>query len=327
VPVELLFLNHQEVASLLSIELVLDAVRQTFIGEAKQQLDLGPAAPMPVSEQGWLMAMPAALRDEQVAGVKWLGYFNRAAGDATPTSWANILVLNRIGDGLPFAFLDCTEITSMRTAGGHAVVAAQALARSDAKTLAVLGTGVQAAAGIRAFDASFNLEQITVYSRSPRSREKLVAELAKDLRASISAVDDPETLARSGDILLTCSAASQPVLREQWIAPGTTVVAVSAFHDLDPALAHAADRWFLGNRTSDVAHILEEPKFADQLDARDVRGTIGEVLAGRIAGRTSADERVLFTHMGMGALDVAVGYRLYQQALAQGRGQKLRLAD
>jgi ornithine cyclodeaminase/alanine dehydrogenase-like protein (mu-crystallin family) len=322
----LLFLNHADVAELLDIPLTLSAVRDAFIAEAQGQVNLGPAAPMPVTEQGWLMAMPAVLQSEDVAGVKWLGYYQREQNDITPSSWGNLLVLNNTTDGLPFALLDCTDITALRTAGGHAVVAAQALARQDARKLSVLGTGSQAEAGIRAFDAAFLLERITVYSRSKINRARLVARLAPSLRSTLVAAETPEQLAYEADILLTCSGAIQPVIQAEWLAPGITVVAVSAFRDLDPRFSNLADAWYLGNKTSDWKHIVELPEFAPHVDATRVDGTLGEILLGRIPGRTSQEQRILFTHMGMGALDVAVGNRVYQKARATGKGQTLHLA-
>jgi ornithine cyclodeaminase/alanine dehydrogenase-like protein (mu-crystallin family) len=112
---------------------------------------------------------------------------------------------------------------------------------------------------------------------------------------------------------------------EQWLAPGATVLAMSAFNDLDPAFASKADRWFLGNRTSDVAHIVEA--FAEGgVSAEDVSGTLGELLVGKVGGRKSDEERILYTHMGMGAHDIAVGALLCEQASAKGIGQHLKLA-
>ncbi|MDR1358374.1 MAG: ornithine cyclodeaminase family protein [Coriobacteriales bacterium] len=324
--IELLFLNHDEVAGLLSVELVLAAVREVFLSEARGELITGPATPMPVSPAGWLMAMPSSLTTEGVAGVKWLGYFERAPESGIPTSWGNLLILNHIHNGLPYALLDATDITARRTAGGHAVVAAQALARTDANSLAILGTGVQAEAGIIAFDKAFELERITVYSRTRAHLEQFIKRFDGAVRAKLIAVESPETLVRQADILLTCSAATSPVIRAEWIKPGTTVIAVSAFHDLDPGLASLVDRWYLGNRTSDWEHIVEHPEFADKLRGLQVSGTLGEVLSGKLPGREHDGQRILFTHMGMGALDLAVGDRVYKRALERGVGQWLRLA-
>jgi ornithine cyclodeaminase/alanine dehydrogenase-like protein (mu-crystallin family) len=325
-PLDVLVLSHEEVAALLDTRLVLEATREVFIAEAQGLMGLGPAAPMPVSAQGWLMAMPGTLSAQGVAGVKWGGYYERDQADPTPTNWGNILLLNRVADGLPYALLECTDITAWRTAGGHAVFGALTLARKDASRLAVLGTGVQAEAGIRAFDEVFDLSQITVYSRSAAHRDAFVERLSPDLRAPLKAVSDPRLLAEDADILLTCSSAETPVISAEWITPGTTVVAVSAFHDLDPALTNRVDKWFLGNATSDVEHIIELPKFKADVDASNVTGTIGEVLTEKIVGREHDDEIILFSHMGMGTLDVALGAKLYERARAKGLGTTLRLA-
>ena len=324
--VELLCLNSQEVHRLLDVSLILEAVREALVSEATGNLSLGPAAPMPTDSRGWLMAMPAALKDSGLAGVKWLGYYQREAADKTPTSWGNILILNSATSGLPYALLDCTEITAQRTAGGHALVAAQALANHQAKRLAVLGSGAQARAGILNFDATLDLQHITVYSCSAKHRQALVEELAGQLRASISAASSPEELTKDANLILTCSSATEPVVMAENIRPGATVLAVSAFHDLDPAITARADKWFLGNRSSDMSHIVSPPAFVEHLDSRKICGTLGEVLLSRVSGREHDKQIILYTHMGMGALDVAVGQKIYKRALAEGLGQKIRLA-
>jgi ornithine cyclodeaminase/alanine dehydrogenase-like protein (mu-crystallin family) len=324
--VDLLFLNAQEVAALISVEDVVFAVEETFRADGRGEIVLGPAEPMPVSKQGWLMAMPAAVASIETAGVKWLGYFDRGKDAPYPTTWGNILILNRTDNGLPFAIMDCTQITAMRTAGGHAVVAAKHLAKKNPKTLGVLGCGAQARAGSRAFDTVFDLEEIRLYAKTPAHAEALAKELSESSRARITVAENASEIAEGADLLLTASSANSTVIREEWIGAGCTVTAVSAFSDLDPALSRKADKWILGKRESDNAHIVRSERFSERLDEADVYGTLGEILAGERTGRDDDTQRILFTHMGMGALDTAVGKRVYDRAIESGSGQWIRLA-
>jgi len=326
--VEILFLSHDEVASLLCVTEVVDAVQGVFLADAGGGLALGPGAPMPVSDAGWLMSMPAAVLADGVAGVKWLGYYNRPEGSPLPTTWGNVLVLSHTETGLPFAVMDCTEITNMRTAGGHAAVAARALARAGSRTLGVIGAGAQALAGIRAFDAVFDLDRIRVYSRTEETRGALVAGFAAEgsLRAQLEGVPSAEAACEGADLLLTCSTSETPVVQAAWIPEGCTVTAVSSFFDLDPAFSAEADKWVLGQAQADGAHIAHSPRFAGKVCASCVYGSLGEILAGKKPGRESDKERILFTHMGMAAHDVAVGLRVYEKAVERNLGTVLRLA-
>lgn len=324
--VNILFLDKKTVDSLLDFPMVVKAVEETFLADGHGRLTVEPVEPMPVGEKGGLLAMPSYLPDLGVAGVKWLGYFRREVGSSLPASWGNILILNHDETGLPFAILDCTSITAYRTAGGHAVAGAKQLAKKNSRVLGVLGSGAQGYAGIRSFDQAFDLSLIKVYARTKASREECQRALAPELRATLQAVDTPEELVRDADILLTASSSREIVIKAEWIPAGCTVTAVSAFGDLDPAFSKSADQWFIGQSKADGAHIVHSPRYAGQLDEADVKGTLGELLTGKVPGRTNEEERILFSHMGMGALDVAVGKVVYERAVAGGLGLRLRLA-
>jgi ornithine cyclodeaminase/alanine dehydrogenase-like protein (mu-crystallin family) len=318
-------LNKREVDSLLDYREVVDIVEDVFRMDNAGGLLLGEDGHATFGNSGGMLSMPGCIPKIETGGVKWLGYFNRKSDSPYPTSWGNILILNHSETGLPFAILECTSITVYRTAGGHAVAGAKALARKDSKRLGVVVAGAQGKTGILSFDKAFHLETILLYSKPEEQRNALRNELAPLLRAEIRTVDSAEELVRNSDILLTASGAKDVIVREEWIQKGTTVSAVSAFGDLDVAFGKKADKWFIGQKPADIAHIVKSPRFGGELDENDVKGTLGELLSGRIKGRESDDERILFSHMGMAALDIAVGKRLYDKARAGGVGTELVL--
>jgi ornithine cyclodeaminase/alanine dehydrogenase-like protein (mu-crystallin family) len=323
--VKILFLNKEDVDSLLDYGEVVDIVEDVFRADGAGELILGEDGHAKFGDNGGMLSMTGCIPKIGAGGVKWLGYFDRSRDAAYPTSWGNILILNHSETGLPFAILECTNITSYRTAGGHAVVGAKALARKNAKKLGVVGAGAQGRAGILSFDRAFDLETILLYSKPEAQRDALRDELAPLLRAEIRTVDSAEELTRSSDILLTASGAKDPVVREEWIPKGATVSAVSAFGDLDAAFSKTADKWFIGQNPADIAHIVKSSRFAGKLDENDVKGSLSDLLTGRIKGRESEEERILFSHMGMAVLDIAVGKHLYDKALKKGMGLELAL--
>lgn len=266
-----------------------------------------------------LLAMPAYLKDRQVAGVKWVNmYEEQQAG--VPSSWGNLLILNNGANGIPYAIMDATAITTMRTAGGHAVAAARFLARKDSRKLAVIGCGEEGQAGIHSFLENFpGLEQLRLYGRS-QERLKRVQSRFRERVDTVICASAREAVAEA-DIVLLATTSRKPLVRFEWLSKGCFVAGLYAFHDLDPGVSQGADKWVLGNRTSDVVFVIKDPLFADYgLRLEDVYVDMGEIAAGQKPGRESDEEIILYTHMGMGSLDVAVGDLIYRRAVEQGIG-------
>lgn len=108
-----------------------------------------------------------------------------------------------------------------------------------------------------------------------------------------------------------------------WLAPGCFVAALFHFNDLDWHFAVHCDKWVLGLREADHSSILNNPDVLAKgaaLTPDMVYADLGDLLTGRLPGRTGPDERILYTHMGMGALDVALADVVYRRAIVSGRG-------
>lgn len=321
---QILFLNKQDVDSLLTPEDVSAAVEAVFRADGLGQVLAPIKELMPAGGHNALFAMPGLLRNAGVAGVKWTNFYPEQP-QGLPPCWGHLLVLSHLDDGQPFAILDATTITAQRTAGGHTVVAARYLANPGARTLGVLGCGVQGQAAIQAFDRQFALERILVHTRTASRFAAFRAQVQDSLRARLQYAPNPKVLAEQSEILVTASTSHTPVIRAEWVPQGAFVGGVFSFYDLDSSLAAQADKWVLGHRISDRDEILENPDFAGQLDPERVYGTLGEIVCGRLPGRENPRERIVFTHMGMGALDIAIGNRVVEKARARGIGRTLQL--
>lgn len=320
---EVLFLSKQDVDRLITFEDVVTAVEGAFRSDGEGQMLIPPKELMPMGGANALFAMPGCLYNLGVAGVKWTNFYPQGQ-PGIPTIWAHVLVLSHVANGQPFAILDATTITGLRTAGGHAVVAARHLARKNARTLGVLGCGAQGRAGVRSFDRHFQLDKVVLYDANPAAAEAMRAELAGEVKAPLVCADDPQ--APSGcDMVLCVTTSLTPVVQEAWLKPGCFVAAMFGFNDVDPAFSFKADRWVIGQRSADGIEILNHPAYGAKLDLAGPDATLGEVICGSRPGRQSNDERIVFTHMGMASLDIAVGVRLVEKARAEGLGQLLRL--
>lgn len=321
---EVLFLSKQDVDRLLTYPDTVNAVERAFLSDGNGQMCVPKKGFIHTGEKSLLFPMAACLYDLGVAGVKWTNFYPQSP-KGLPTCWSHVLVLSRIEDGQPFAILDATSITSYRTAGGHAVVAARHLAKPDSKVLGIMGCGVQGMSAIRSFTQHFDLEKIKIFT-SKRSEEACRPVLEKEISVPVQFCDTPAEMARDCDIIVTATTSPTPLLTADMVPPGCLVTAMYAFRDLDPALSRLADKWVLGQRDSDTEEILEAPFYeAGQLNEHDVYASLGEIVSGKKPGRENAQERIVFTHMGMGSLDIAVADSLVKKALELGYGQRLKL--
>ena len=132
----------------------------------------------------------------------------------------------------------------------------------------------------------------------------------------------PQEAVSGSDIVLTCSSSREILVESRWIERGMTLISINAFNDLSPEVTKLADKWVLGVYGEDTHNILKNPDMSHQvlLDRDRVHADIPEILSGKKAGRERDDEIILYSHMGMGAFDVACAEIAYRRAKEQSIG-------
>ncbi len=318
-----LLLNRDDVEALLPmdecIEVVDDALRALARGEAVQPLRAAHWMP---DRNGLLVVMPGML-GRTVAGVKVLTVVpeNHLHGEE---SHQGMVLLFEQERGRPLALLDASSVTAIRTAAASAV-ATRALARADAGDLAILGSGVQARTHLDAMRAVRTLCRVRVWSRRPESAHRFAEEQGERTGLTVEPMPSAREAVAGADLICTVTAAREPILLGEWIAPGAHVNAAGAStpnaRELDAA-AVARSRLFTDRRESLLAEsgdfLLARAEGAVADD--HIRGEIGEVLEGKVPGRGSDEEITLFKSLGIAVEDLAAGWHVYRKALAAGRG-------
>lgn len=217
------------------------------------------------------------------------------------------VVLHSGETGEPLAFINAASVTAIRTAAVSAV-ATKLLARKDAKTLAVIGSGVQAKSHLRAIPLVREIREVRQYSRSAGN------------------VASVEEAVRGADIIVTATSSKEPILRREWISPGAHINAVgssiASARELDsPTVAAAAlfvdRRESTVNESGDYLFALEEGAIDG---AEHIRAEIGELLIGSAAGRKSDEEITLFKSLGLAVEDLAAAAFLFEKARRMNRG-------
>lgn len=326
-PINVRVISKSEVESLVTPKDVLEVVDETFKALGNGQIFHPVKEPMWMGKENanMLIAMPAHLKDKKIVGMKWVNLFTYQQ-EGIPSSYGNILLLSHEENGQPYAIIEATPVTTMRTAGGHGVVAAQYLARKDSKVLAVIGCGAEGMAGIRSFLVAFpGLEELRVCDRNPAALERVKEEFGDKIKVSTFA--EAKDAVEPADIVMLVTTARKPIVMFEWLKKGAFVSGLYSFHDLDPECSRKADKWYMGSKDTDYHQIVKAPYLAPyNLSMDNVYGDLGEVAAGKCAGRENDDEIIVYTHMGMGALDIATGDLIYRRAVEKNVGTMMDLS-
>jgi ornithine cyclodeaminase len=322
---EVRIIGSQLVRELFDMDGAIAAMREAFTAVSAGRA-VQPLRSMVTAEgvQGILGLMPGAIAaPEPALGVKIVSIFEGNFGSTLGTHQGAILVFDP-ADGRLQAVIDAREVTAIRTATASAV-ATDALARPESRRLTLLGYGEQAASHLEALRRVRPISTVVVWGRSPERAQAFAAEQREKTGLAIQVAASVEAAAAGADIVCTLTAAKDPILRGDWIAPGTHVNAVGSSvpfaAEIDDALV-ARSRVFADYAESAEAlgGELKRAKASGAIGEGHIAGEVGAVLSGAVAGRRSPEEITLFKSLGMVAEDLAAARLILKRAAERGLG-------
>jgi ornithine cyclodeaminase len=200
-------------------------------------------------------------------------------------------------------------LTDWRTAVAGAV-ASHALARGDAKTLGVMGTGIQGLWQPLAHKTVIDFECLLLWGRNPEKAKLIQAQLEPQLPGvKIEVITDLEQLVRSSEIIVTATGSLEPLIRSEWLQPGTHITAVGADDDrkrelelsvLEQANVIVVDSLLVNQKYGDIAQALK----SGTLEASSLI-ELGTLLANPNLGRSSSEQITVAKLVGLGVQDLA----------------------
>ena len=312
-------LSADDVRACVDMPAAIDAMREAFGALSAQEATV-PIRMALETEHGVSLFMPAHLRESGDAGAKIVSVNPGNAALGLPAIHAVVLVLDVL-TGRPTALMDGTWLTALRT-GAVGGLAADLLSRADAKTVALFGAGVQARTQLEAVRCVREITEVRVVSPSGRSADRLAAEVS-GIRAV--RVDDPSEAIRGADIIIAATNSFTPVFDGSKVEPGTHVTGVGSYtldmREVDTALVQRA-RVIVDQREAvmEEAGDIVGPIRDGVVDESIIVGEIGEVVLGRVQGRTADSEITFFKSVGNAVQDVAVAARVLRVAESEGRG-------
>jgi alanine dehydrogenase len=184
---------------------------------------------------------------------------------------------------------------------------------------------------VRLLHRVLELDEIRVHSRRPESREAFAARLESDLGRPVRVCEDWESVVRGADIVVEAARLErpEPMLRTEWIEPGALVVPYGTMSAVELSLTDimaklVVDDW--GQCKGGPFGALRAHVDAGTLSEQTLHAELGEIVAGRKAGRESAGETILFWHRGLSLSDIALGHAMLEKAARLGIGQRLLYA-
>ncbi|HSO76475.1 MAG TPA: ornithine cyclodeaminase family protein [Blastocatellia bacterium] len=331
----MLILTEPDLRSVLKMNEVIDAVERGFRAMARGDAVVPDRLRLEVpAANAVLLEMPAYLKravgaagNEPGLGTKIVGVFSENRGRSLEVVQAVYLLLDP-ETGVPLALMEGRFLTGIRTAATSAVATKQ-MATPGPKQLAVFGAGVQARFHIDAMIEAGNIARIMIASRTVQRAHELAEQVRSLHRIPCEVVSADEAASRA-DLICTCTTSPAPLFDGAIIRAGTHINAVGAFTPLNRELDTAAvlrSRVIIDAETAagKEAGEIQIPLIEGAIQASHVKGTLADVVSGKVAGRESNEQVTLFRSCGLAIEDLLTAKLAYERATARNIGTHVEM--
>ncbi|RIL31720.1 ornithine cyclodeaminase family protein [Staphylococcus equorum] len=321
----MLFISAEEQAQLLDMSEIVEAVAESLRAYSEGKTDTPLRYSLPFNEDNRYLVMPALSDELKIVGLKTVTVApnNTKVGKKTIVG---SVILSNYETGETLAVLEGSYLTKIRT-GAISGVATKYLAREDAKTLCVIGTGDQADGLIKAVLAVRQIDRIQFYNRTYEKAVTFAEEVQSvypnlDLAVFDNVDEAIEDAIEDADVIVTATNASEPVFHKR-LAPGVHLNAVGSFKpdmqelpsqaiaDADKVVVEAVEA--VMEETGDLINPVAEGVFK----ADGLYGELGNIVSAKLEGRLSEDEITIFKSVGVAIVDIVVANYFYQKLLKQ----------
>ena len=305
-------LTDSEVCSLLDPAEVVDAIEAAFARDYRVTAVMPVRTQVEVASRGVLLVMPCYDSAVPGLGTKLVTVFENPAERVQ----ANYALLDPVSGELR-VLMAANYLTDVRTAATSAV-ATRHMARQDANILGIFGTGRQARSHIEVLSAVHQFGCVLVCGSSAERSQAFAAGMANELGVAIEPAD-ARTCASQSDVICTCTTSSTPVIEGRWLRPGTHLNLVGAFQpekrEVDSQTVRLA-RVVVDTYEGALAEAgdLLIPMNEGVISREHVVADLHEVISGKKAGRTSADEITVFKNLGCALEDLVTATLAYRKA-------------
>jgi alanine dehydrogenase len=325
-----LLLSRRDIEGFFTMKLCMEAVEQAFAGLAQGNAVMPQRTPIPLPEKsGLALFMPAHIKNLHALGTKVVTvYHENVRKHNLPAVLGTILLLDE-DTGFPVAIMDGGFLTAMRT-GASSGVATKHMARPEASIGMIFGTGVQAFTQVLAIHEARPLRKLLAWSLdSQDTRQAFARKITEKIGVPVELASEPAAAVRESDIVVLATSAAEPIVDGSWFKPGTHINSIGS---------HTPKMRELDALTVQRSRVVCDLTEACKAEAGDflipaatgawaweqVAGNLGDVILGRVAGRTSAEEITLFKSVGLAIQDVSAAKAVFDEAVKQGIGTEFQ---
>lgn len=319
----LLYLSRADIESLsFSPRDVFTVVHDAYLMKGEGGVESPPKRGIVPAEGATIRAMKAYLPGIPACGVKWISAYPYKVDAKVPTI-TGILVLNAPDTGLPIAVMDCAWITAMRTAASTAV-SARYLAKQESASVGIVASGLQGRTNLEALCEHFPIQNVFAYDHKEANAKRYAKDIKAKHGVDVHVVKSAEAAVKEADIVVTSLPVTKepkPFLELRHFKEGALVCLL----DFDASLVGS------GYSEADlfVCDDVEQLSFFKSIGycqgVSHPDADLGKVVARRVSGRRTKDQRIVAMNLGIGLLDIALGHALYCRAVDRGVGVSLPL--
>jgi ornithine cyclodeaminase/alanine dehydrogenase-like protein (mu-crystallin family) len=307
----MIILSRAEIEALVDLDAGLHAIEQAYIAASQGRATIPPVGYIAFPDaDGDCHIKYGHIAGDPIFVVKIASGFYRNPSIGLSTSSGVMLALSATTGQLDAILLDEGFLTDLRTGLGGAI-ATRALCRKDAHRVAIIGSGIQAGMQIRCLQRAMKDRTLsfTLWARSETKAAGIVEALAKE-GITVELAGDLEATCQSADIIITTTPAREPLIRSDWVRPGTHITAIGADapskQELETALVVRADRLFADRLEQSLAHGEFSTAFEAGLIASENCRELGAVLDGTAKGRQNEHEITIADLTGIAVQDIAI---------------------
>ena len=326
----MLYIDEAEIRRTFTMRDAIESDRDAFILQSQGFADAPVRTNFNVEGRGITSLMPGYVSKYPRVGIKIVSTYPQNAAKGLPAVPATVL-LGDADTGELCAILDGTALTRMRT-GAVSGLATELLSNENAEVGALFGTGGQAFTQLEAMLTVRRLKEVRVFDKEKSRIDAFlerIAPLAEKFGVAVKAAASSDEAVDNADVITTVTTSSLPTFDGQKVKKGAHINAVGVFtpdkRELDEYIVTHADKIYVDNRDAVMSEAgdflipISEGRFSEE----KINGELGDLLLGRCSGRTSPAEITLMKTVGFATLDIVIAHKVYEKAVAAGRGRNI----
>jgi len=324
----MLFLNAEDIKKIFTMEDAIESDREAFVIQGTNGAEVPVRINFDVKKNGVTSYMPALIKNFPMTGIKIVSTYPENAKKGLPAVSATTLLTDP-DTGEVNAVLDGTELTRMRT-GAVSGLATKLLANEDSAAAALFGTGGQAMSQLEAILTVRKISEVRIFDSSAeriKSFMERASFFAEKHGTKLIASPSSAAAVDGADIITTVTTSADPVFDGHMIKAGAHINAVGGFmphkRELDEYTVTHADKIFIDNSEAVKSEAGEFiiPVSDGKFSWESINGELGDLILGKVPGRTGRKEVTIMKTVGFATLDIVIAYNVYKKAVSTGVGR------